>query len=104
MAKNTPPTGNPAVDPFRDAPRFNPFGPSPLSGNAARQSSARGVNVQSAPENDRARGIPSDIDAGRQAPRFGDPVRTQPPFPAAGDSAAQPTVPPQRAGRAGGSK
>jgi hypothetical protein len=84
---NTPPTSNPSVDPFRNLPKFDPFAPSPLDRNAAQFRSI-GVNVQSAPENDRARAIPSDISSGRAQPSFASkptpapfPTRTDAPVP-----------------------
>jgi hypothetical protein len=92
------------TDPFASQPRpITPGSGSPLAGNAARQSSARGVNVQSAEEQTRAAGIPADIAAGRQAPRYGDAPASKP-FPGSGDAAAQPSVPQRRVGTAGVSK
>jgi len=94
MAKNIPPTSNPAVDPFRGVP-FNPFpSGSPLA--ATERAFAPRVTVQSAEEQTRAAGIPAEIRAGNAAPRFGDrptpppyqettPVPTKP-RPAAGGS------------------
>jgi hypothetical protein len=67
---NTPPTSNPAVDPFRGRP-FNRFpAGSPLYGNADRF--APRVNVTPVEEQTRAAGIPAHIAGGRAAPRYGD--------------------------------
>ncbi len=87
-------TDNPAADPFRDAPRFNPFGPSPLDANAPAQSRARGVAVRSIEEQTRAANLPRAIDSGQAAPKYGDDVPSRPPFPS--DSARQPGVPVER--------
>jgi hypothetical protein len=85
MAKTppTPPTRNPAIDPFRGVP-FNPFpSGSPLAGNA-RNAAALNVRIQSAEEQTRATGIPADIAAGRAAPSFASKP-TPAPFPARTD-------------------
>lgn len=103
MTKPPTPPSNP-LDPFRNARPFNPFpSGSPLAGNAARQSEARGVNVQSVQEQTRATGLPRQIDSGQAAPRFGDRPASAP-FPAAGDRAAQPSVPVVKPSTSGRSK
>jgi hypothetical protein len=94
MSKTPPTPRQPStVDPFRDAPKFNPFGPSPLAGNAAAQQSARGVTVQSAEEWTRARTSPAAPVAPTSQParapfpqRVDSPAMARPNKPAAGGS------------------
>ena len=96
MAKNTPPTGNPAVDPFKVRRPFNPFpAGSPVTANAQRF--APRITVIPVEEQTRATGIPNDIRDGRAAPSFASKP-TPPPFTARTDAPVP--VKPQ----AGGSK
>jgi hypothetical protein len=99
-ANISPPPLN-ATDPFKGRP-FNPFpSGSPLAGNAAAQQRARGVNVQSAQEQNRAANLTTQVGSGNApAPTFR-PVSSPAPFP--NDAARQPGVP-NVAQPAGGSR
>jgi hypothetical protein len=57
----TPPTPRPPItaDPFKDAPRFNPFSASPLSSVAADAARGYGARVESAEEWNRSKSSPA---------------------------------------------
>jgi hypothetical protein len=98
MTKPTNPPTPPGFDPFKNAPKFNPFRTDSPLPRVAEQARQIGVNLETASEAARSSGIPADIDAGRAAPRFESrptpapfPTRTDAPVPvkpAAGGSKA----------------